>query len=292
LAMRIMASILIADGHAHVSTLGIGPAKLAKKFKESGGWFIVLVSLPPHYYGLDDTTENLVRAAKIHAELCSRVRGEGMSVACIGGVHPATVDRIIKTASGDPMKALDKVLQAVESIIKMVANGVIDGLGEFGRPHYKTLPASFVANELVLLRVLEASKDMDVPLHLHLEEAGTLTVHMIDKLAKVLGAGGLSKVIFHHSSIAIAKEALKRGYSATLTGRKQIIDKMKPAGVIVPGAMLESDYIDDPKRPGLVMYPWEISENVKKAIEEGVIDEDDAYVLGVGSVKRIYGVEP
>lgn len=264
---------------------------MARKFKESGGWFMALVSLPPHYYGLEDIPENLVRAVRIHAELCSKARDEGISVACIGGVHPATIDRIIKSASGDPMKTLDKVLQAVESMIRMAAEGVIDGLGEFGRPHYKTLPASFAANELVLLHVLEASKDMDIPLHLHLEEAGTLTVHTIDKLAKILGAGRLSKVIFHHSSITMSKEALKRGYSATLTGRKQIIDKMKSASVIVPGAMLESDYIDDPKRPGIVMYPWEISENVKKAVEEGIIDEDDAYVLGVESVKRIYGVE-
>lgn len=287
-----MAKIPIADGHSHVSSLGIGPAQLARKFKESGGWFMALVSLPPHYYGLEDTPENLVRAVQIQAELCSRARDEGLSVTCIGGVHPATVDRIIKSASGDPMKTLDRVLQAVESIIGMVANNVIDGLGEFGRPHYKTLPASFVANELVLLRVLEASKDMSIPLHLHLEEAGTLTVHAIDKLTNILGIRELSKIVFHHSSITMSKEALKRGYSATLTGRRQIIDKMKSAGVIVPGAMLESDYIDDPKRPGIVMYPWEISENVRKAVEDGIIDEDDAYVLGVESVKKVYGVEP
>lgn len=287
-----MVKILVADGHAHVSTLGIGPVQLARKFKESGGWFVALVSLPPHYYGLEDVPENLVKAVKIHAELCSRVRDEGLSVACIGGVHPATVDRIIKSASGDPMKTLGKVLQAVESIIRMVADGVLDGLGEFGRPHYKTLPASFAANELVLLRALEASKDMDVPLHLHLEEAGTLTVHTVDELANVLGAGGLSKVIFHHSSISMSKEALRRGYSATLTGRKEIIGKMKSTGVIVPGAMLESDYIDDPKRPGVVMYPWEISENVRKAVEEGIIDEDDAHVFGVESIRKVYGVEP
>ena len=287
-----MAKVPIADGHSHVSPLGIGPVELARKFKRSGGWFMALVSLPPHYYGLEDTPDNLVKAIEIHAELCLRARDEGLSVACIGGVHPATVDRIMKTASGDPMKTLEKVLQAVESIITMVAEGVIDGLGEFGRPHYKTLPASFVANELVLMRVLEASRDMKAPLHLHLEEAGTLTVHAVDELAKVLGAQGLSKAIFHHSSITMSKEALKRGYSATLTGRKQIIDRMKSAGVIMPGSMLESDYIDDPKRPGVVMYPWEISENVGKAMEEGIIDEDDAYVLCVDSVRKVYEVEP
>ena len=287
-----MVKIPVADGHAHVSSLGIGPAKLAKKFLESGGWFMALVSLPPHYHGLEDTPMNLVRAIEIHAKLCSKVREEGLVIACIGGVHPATIDRIIKTASGDPMRTLDKVLQAIETIIKMVADDVIDGLGEFGRPHYKTSPSSFVANELVLIRVLEAARDMDVPLHLHLEEAGTLTVRAVDKIVEILGAKRLSRVVFHHSSIAMAKEALNRGYSATLIGKKQIIDKIRLSNIIVPGTLLESDYIDDPKRPGIVMYPWEVGESVKIAVEEGIISVDDAYVLGIESVKRIYGLEP
>lgn len=286
-----MAKTPVADGHSHVSPLGLGPTELVRRFVKSGGWFMALVSLPPHYYGMEDVPENLVRAVKIHAELCSKARKGGLSVACIGGIHPATVDKIMKSASGDPMKTFNKVLQAVELIIKMVADGVIDGLGEFGRPHYKTLPVSFSANELILLRVLEASKDLGAPLHLHLEGAGSLTVHTVDELAKIVGARGLNKVVFHHSSITMSEEALKRGYSATLTGRKQIIDKMKSAGVIVPGAMLESDYIDDPKRPGAVMYPWEIGENIEEAVEEGIIGEDDAYVLSVESVKRIYGID-
>lgn len=287
-----MTEIPIADGHAHVSPLGIGPKELSRKFKASGGWFIALVSLPPHYYGLDDTPDNLVRAVEMHAQLCSKVRDEGLKVACVGGVHPATVDRIIKTSSGDPMKALEKVLRAVKEIIRMLERGEIDGLGEFGRPHYKTVPASFAANDVILVHVLTAARDLDAPVHLHLEEAGTLTVHAIDELAKLIGVSSLSKIIFHHSSIAMAKEALKRGYSATLTGRKEIIEKIKVEGVISPGAMLESDYIDDPKRPGVVMYPWEISENIRRIYEEGIIDDNEIYVLNIESIKKVYGIEP
>jgi TatD-related deoxyribonuclease len=56
--------------------------------------------------------------------------------------------------------------------------------------------------------------------------------------------------------------------------------------------MFESDYIDDPSRPGKVIYPWEVAENTKKAMKEGLLDEEKAYRIHIDNISKFYLVTP
>ena len=59
-----------------------------------------------------------------------------------------------------------------------------------------------------------------------------------------------------------------------------------------PEYMIESDFIDDPKRPGASSYPWDIVENQIKLVAEGVVDEDYVYKINVDVPVKIYGISP
>ena len=285
-----MVGIPISDAHCHANPLGLGGFEIASKFKKAGGWFIALVSLPPHYYGFDLSTEGLLKAVDAHVRECRKAREAGIKVACIAGLHPALIDRLVKMLG--PARA-DEVISKVENVLKYLGElrrkGIIDGFGEFGRPHYKTLPESVVVNEIILTKVFEILEDEGGVIHLHLEQGGALTVrsiHIMLQRYSVKPEG----IIFHHSTLKMISEVRKYGYSATLTGRKEVI---KAAGRACAGAlcMVESDYIDDPSRPGVVMYPWEIKDEVTAVLQEDSDIADIIVRMLTENIAKIYTVE-
>lgn len=52
--------------------------------------------------------------------------------------------------------------------------------------------------------------------------------------------------------------------------------------------MIESDYIDDPKRPGVVTYPWNLSMVQKRLFEKGLFDEDYLFKINVDMIEKVY----
>ncbi len=282
--------MLIADSHLHLSPRGFGAGRVAKKFRESGGWFMGLVSLPPHYYGLSLSLDGIIKSFEMHARMCEEVRKEGIKVYCLAGIHPASVDRLVKqlgeTRSGKVIKLCEEALKILE---RMVKRGVLDGLGEFGRPHYRTLPTSFTLNELVLVRALELARDLHVVIHLHLEEGGMATVLTVENLVKQVGTRK-NKVVFHHSTVGLAELAGEYGYSYTVLGKSEVVKELVSRADLKGKALLESDYLDDPRRPGAVMYPWDIASELEKLV--GKVGREIIELLNIDNVVKVYGVSP
>jgi len=73
--------------------------------------------------------------------------------------------------------------------------------------------------------------------------------------------------------------------------RELDIDDPQTLEVGVTRALIESDFIDDPKRPGAVMYPWDIRKEVEKALSRGGFEEVLKKYL-VDNVVSLYEVSP
>lgn len=281
--------LLVSDAHAHVSPLGLGAETVAKRFKSVGGWFMALVSLPPNHYGFSMGLEGIIKSFESHVTECTRARGEGIKVACLAGIHPAYVDELVRVAgSHRTNKVLEIVEKALEYLRKLRLDGRIDGLGEFGRPHYKTLPESVVVNEIALRKALEICKDTDSLIHLHTEQGGLATVASVDYLARLIGVLK-NKVVFHHVSTSLAGTVEEFGYVMTVLGHEDLLTNVLESKIT--NALVESDFIDDPRRPGAVMYPWDISREVGKLMSRGEYSETLTKYL-IDNVVSLYGVSP
>lgn len=287
--------IPISDGHAHVSPKGLGARVVAKKFREVHGWFIALVSLPPYHYGLTLSYNDLIKSFDLHIEQCRIARGEGLKIACVIGLHPAFIDRLVRHYQGkrrDLLSYIDNVLNDIEHRIK---KGLIDGIGEFGRPHYKALPEVFALNDYILIRALRIVHDYSVPIHLHLEDSGLIAVESINSMINLLPKAPRRKyVVFHHASRETCVNASCKGFSSTITGKREVLENIikhvdKDSLRLVS---VESDYIDDPKRPGIVMYPWEIAYEVNEVLKAEPDIEDKLHILLIDSITNVYGVNP
>jgi TatD-related deoxyribonuclease len=54
---------------------------------------------------------------------------------------------------------------------------------------------------------------------------------------------------------------------------------------------LESDYIDDPRRPGAVIPPATIAKKTKKLLAEGVMTEEQAIKIHKENAEKVYGIQ-
>ncbi len=287
-------TIPYADAHAHSNPVrGLGAAKVAERFRRAGGWFIALVGLSPWHYQIDVRRDPLAayrKAVEVHIEECKRAREAGLRVACFAGFHPADVDHLLD-AGLSHTKVLELGEAVVEHVARLCRDGVLDGIGEVGRQHFKTNVENALIAVEVLTRALEYARDYGCPVHMHLENAGEITVVLTDRLVERVGAPH-EKLLFHHSKPVVASAAVERGYYATLPGKEPLLRYYFSRRMPLDRIMVESDYIDDPRRPCVSSCPWEVVERLEKLRREGVIDEETLARINVDNVVRFYGVEP
>jgi len=283
--------IPVADTHSHSNPVrGLGASRIASKFKREGGWFMALVSLSPWAYGIDfEGLESYARVVEVHLRECKEAEDEGLKVACLAGFHPADVDRLIDKYGMDPYETLSLGLKVVEYLEKLCAEGVLDGIGEVGRQHYKTSPERVLISSLIMERALQAARDHDCIIHLHLENAGKITVELVEHAYRRLGGNRLN-IVFHHANPRTAKEATEKGYSASIPGIPRLVENV--VSRLEPNYTLESDHIDDPYRPGAVTYPWDMALLVKRLAEKSIVEPGYLEKINIDLVEKLYHVTP
>lgn len=281
--------MIFSDAHTHSNPVqGLGMSKIARKFASKGGWLIVVVSLPPYHYGISEpgpqAYERVIEILNQEAEIA---RAHGLKTVRLAGFHPAEIDEYYRRGIGgkDLYELVDKIASLYERALK---EGLIDGIGEIGRQHYAVPPDRIIMAEIAMIRFMEVARDYNAVVHFHLEQGGWVTVYSVTKLLERTGLPK-NKAIVHHASHETAKYAEHHGVPYTLPIKKF---EYKDYIAVSSLAMIESDYIDDPRRPGVSAYPWEIPVKISEMLSGGQLSEEDAYRLMVDNPSRIYSVSP
>jgi len=282
--------ILYSDAHCHTNPVyGLGAGEISRLFKKHNGWFIALVSLPPYYYGYDDFSldsyrkviELMIREKKIVLE-------NGLRTALFIGFHPAEVDYYVKKGF-----SLEHIVNFADELFNLITKyheeGFIEGIGEVGRQHYSTSPERIVASEIIMIKALNYAKDHDMMVHLHLEQGGYVTAFSINSLVKMMSLDK-RRVILHHVNYETGGYGEKLGYWYTIPAKESELRRALSEDRRF--SLVESDYIDDPKRPGVSSYPWDICLRINKLLEINDLDEEVVYRVMVDHVVEAYGVEP
>lgn len=253
---------------------------------------MALVSLSPWAYGIEfNGLESYKQAIDILVRECKTVEEEGLKAACIAGIHPADIDKLIDRYRMDPQRVVELGISVIDHVSELCQQGVLDGIGEVGHQHYKTTAERVLISHRILEYALEQAKDHDCVVHMHLENAGTITVDLIDYTVTRLGipSNTRNKIIFHHSKPNMIKHAGRLGYSSTLPGVPRLLEHAVKN--LEPLYIVESDHIDDPARPGAVVYPWDMAAAIQKIYEAGSTSEEYLYKVNVDNVERVYGVQ-
>jgi TatD-related deoxyribonuclease len=100
---------------------------------------------------------------------------------------------------------------------------------------------------------------------------------------------GLSreKIVKHFSPPLINSDENFGLMPSVLASKKNIIAALKKGNRF----LMETDYIDDVKRPGAVLGPKTVPKLTNKLLEDGNMTEQQSYTIHVLNPQKTYGIE-
>lgn len=275
----------ITDNHIHVDPYnGRGPVETAKRFQRAGGTcMIVIHKLSKHYNIEISSAEDLKRSMEKTVEFSEEINKEtSVQAYPIVGVHPAEVVGLQEKYGTS--KTTDMVKEALDHASEMYEENKIVGIGEIGRPHYEVSDEQWELSIEMMKYGMKLAAKKDFPVQLHtesMEEEGIL------EIGEIADEVGLSKVIKHFSPplVNVSEEA---GVFPSILAKEENIDKALGEGTRF---LMETDYLDDLDRPGAVLGAKNVPSKTKSLVSEGVMNEEEAYIVHKENVESLYGVE-
>jgi TatD-related deoxyribonuclease len=264
----------VTDDHIHIDPKNGRGLEAAKDFFRAGGTHLFLVSKPSWSLGVEASSgadygevyDETLRVAEM-------VRGIGITVFPVLGVHPAEISRLTERMSLEEATALMKA--GLECAATYVREGKAVAL-KSGRPHYDVRPELLAASNDVLAHALILAAECTCALQIHAETGPCADVvemagaaHMpVERVVKHYGSPDTPL----HPSLIAKHEALPR-----------LIQEHRRF-------TMESDYMDENSRPGAVIGPKSVPRYTNQLVSAGKMSVDDCFFIHAETVERVYGV--
>ena len=281
--LRGMDRFPVTDNHMHLDPGG-QKEKAVMDFFRTGGTHVVLVHKPYHN-ALVINERDFQKSYEVTIDLAERVRKKTpVQVTVALGPYPVNLLYLEKKHGLE--RGSEIMMKGMEIAGAMVEEGLAQAIGEIGRPHFDVSEEIMNASNEILKYGLTLARENDCPVHLHTEGGGSELYAELSAMAKDCGCAP-DKVIKHFSGPSVLPEDNHGLFPSVLASRKNI-EKALDKGTRF---MMETDYIDDPKRPGAVMVPKSIPKRTFQMIEKGLLREEDAFKIHKDWPERIYNIE-
>ncbi|MDP6325117.1 MAG: TatD family hydrolase [Candidatus Thalassarchaeaceae archaeon] len=242
----------IWDTHLHLDSSGRG-IDAARDFANAGGTHLCLVHKPGFPSNLPESIQAVNEAYIGTLEMAKSVRREiGLDVRVILGPHPVVWEKQIHTLGLE--KATRLHIDSVALALDYCAEGEAVALGEVGRPHYPVSDEIWNAANEQLETVMHMASQAQVPIQLHVEENGSQTNA---ELAAICDRSGLTRnCAVHHYAPADVSESFTHDLSSSVSmGKDSLTTIIETYRHCSSTWTMETDYLDDPSRPGAVLGP-------------------------------------
>lgn len=268
----------VLDDHLHLDPRHGRGIEAAKDFARSGGTHLLVVNKPSWLLGIESETGEDFRA--VFEETLEAVdaasavlRGRAWPVL---GVHPALISKLVDDRGYDPEAAATLMKAGLEEAAEYAADGPVVAL-KSGRPHYDVSDAVWEASNAVLRRALELGAETGVAVQLHTEQTTDLT-----EVATWAEDAGLApeRVVKHYASGRL------EGVTKSVMAEKGYLETAIETG---EPFLMETDFVDDPARPGAVMGPKTVPRRVDWLLEQG--HEDAVRTAHVETPETVYGID-
>ncbi|WP_458190116.1 TatD family hydrolase [Haladaptatus sp. NG-WS-4] len=267
----------VLDNHLHLDPEHGRGIEAVKDFARSGGTHLLVVNKPSWLLGVEaesgddfrpvfETTIDVVaRANKI-------LPGRAWPVL---GVHPGLVSKLVDDRGYTPADARDLMQAGLDVASEYVADDSAVAL-KSGRPHYDVPDDVWEASNAVLRRALELGAATDCAVQLHTEATDDLTA-----VAEWADDAGLSpeRVVKHYAGGKLA------GVTPSVMSEK---DRLEVAAERGEPFLMETDFVDDPDRPGAVLGPKTVPRRVKWMQNQGY--DEAIRIAHVSTPARVYGL--
>ncbi len=272
--------MIITDDHMHIyNHLRL---KALEEFKKAGGTHVLLVSLlSKHYDVRPETGKEFKRVFDCHINTVEKANKIVRAYAVLA-VHPAEI-----TILGGRLgfrRAAEVMMEAIDLAGEYVEEGKAIAI-KSGRPHYKVDGKIWQLSNEVMQHAFEIAKDVGCAVQLHTE---SYTRDGIEEIARMADKAGLKRErVVKHFSPPRVKDFEEVGIFPSVIAMGDNVLKAAKQGARFT---VETDYIDDAKRPGAVLGPKTVPRKVKELLKHG-FNEDFIHKICVENIERIYGVD-
>lgn len=264
----------VTDDHIHIDPVNGRGLAAAKDFFRAGGTHIFLVSKPSWSLGVNPSGgADYARVFDGTLRVAETIRGIGITVFPVLGVHPAEISRLTGRMSLPEATALMKA--GLDCAAAYVREGKAVAL-KSGRPHYEVCPELLVASNDILSHALQLAAECTCALQIHAESGPCADI------VKMAGAAGMpvGRVVKHY---ATPDTPLHPSLIAKHEAMPQLVREHRRF-------TMESDYMDENSRPGAVIGPRSVPRYTNKLVEAGLMTADDCHFVHAETVEKVYGV--
>jgi TatD-related deoxyribonuclease len=198
----------------------------------------------------------------------------GIEVGVVLGPHPVVWEHQIVPLG--LKRATELHLEAVSLALDHIEAGDAVCLGEVGRPHYQVSDEIWSSANEMLREVMAMAAGVGTSIQLHVEDNGETTCR---ELATLCDKAGLARnrAIRHYAPANVGAN-FTHGLAATVSVGKGSVEAITAtaASANAPWGM-ETDFLDDPRRPGAVLGPKTVPKRTQQlctALQAADWDDD------------------
>lgn len=277
---KVPDGIPIHDNHFHCRPDGWKGLGAVREFMAAGGTSIAHVRLPTY----PSTVEDFTRSCLEHIEFGHVIRREtGCKVYTVVGPYPLEPMKVAEARGWG--EALEFGRQCFDVAARLCEDGKAVCIGEVGRAHFD-VPAELQAkNNELLLYGMQRAKDAGVPIMLHTEHAEAATMAEFAAMADQAGLAR-DRVIKHYCGPLVTPEETSGLVPSIIAGRSNLRAALAKG---VSRFMMETDYVDEPTRPNVVMPCDTVPKRTKGLLANGELTEAQAREIHETLPTRLFG---
>lgn len=274
--------IPVLDNHIHLHPAGHN-VEAVKEFEKAGGTHLILSHLPYEEVRVRSAAD-FPLSYEITLKLAERCRREtkvGIDVTV--GPYPVLLLHLAERHGLN--HAVEMMRAGMESAQRLVLDGKTVGIGEIGRPHFPVPAEIEEASNQIMSYGMELAKEAGCPVVLHTESA---TPENMKEMALMADKVGLrrDRVIKHYSPPLILEEENSGLFPSVLAKREYVQEALQKGSRF----FLETDYLDDLKRPGAVLAITTVPKRTTSMIQSGQMTEEQAFKIHVENPLKVYGI--
>jgi TatD-related deoxyribonuclease len=201
-------------------------------------------------------------------------------------VGPYPVDYIRLLEKFGREKALEIMKKGIDEAASLCEEKKCIGIGEIGRPHFPVYKAIIDDSNEIIFYGMQKARDANVPVILHTESTTTRQCKELVDMGKKAGLSA-EKIVKHFSPPLINIDENHGLMPSVLASRKNIFEAVKKGTRF----LMETDYIDDIRRPGAVLGPKTIPKRTFELIENNYLTEKQAYEIHKINPEKTYNID-
>jgi len=273
--------MILFDNHIHLRKDGRF-LEAVKDFKIAGGTHFILCQLPMVHIVVKE--RNYEKCYDITLRMADKIRSE-IDIGIFITLGPYPVDYIKLKNKFGRFKAIEIMKKGVDLAIKLCEEKKSVAIGEIGRPHFSVDEQTITDANHILSYAMGRAADIKVPVVLHTESTTPENCKEFVKMGEKVGLPK-NKIIKHFSPPFVYENENYGLMPSILASRKNIEVAFKKGTRF----LMETDYIDDPLRPGAVLGPKTVPKKTLDLLENGIITEDQIYKVHKENPEKIYDI--